>query len=44
MRSISEMKYNDIQKKNNASEKHIGLAKTGNFLAFDMILGNDFKA
>ena len=28
----------------NISEKHIGLVKTGNFLAFDLILGNDFKA
>ena len=30
--------------KKNINEKHIGLVKTGNFLAFDLILGNDFKA
>ena len=30
--------------KKSISEKHIGLVKTGNFLAFDLILGNDFKA
>ena len=42
MLSTSEMKYNDIQK--NINEKNFGLVKTGNFLAFDLILGNDFKA
>ena len=29
--------------KKNVSEKLIGLVKTGNFLAFNLILGNDFK-
>ena len=42
MLSISEMKYNGIQK--NISEKNIGLVKVGNFLAFDLTLSNDFKA
>ena len=42
MSSTSEIKYNDIQKK--ISEKNFGLVKTGNFLAFDLILGNGFKA
>ena len=42
MLSTNEMKYNDIKK--NISEKHFGLVKTRNFLAFDLILGNDFKA
>ena len=42
MLNISEMKCNDIQK--NVTEKRIGLVKTGNFLAFDLISGNDFKA
>ena len=41
MLNISEMKYNDIKK--NVSEKLIGFVKTGNFLAFNLILGNDFK-
>ena len=42
MLSISEIKYNDIQK--NISEKNIGLVKVGNLLAFDLTLSNDFKA
>ena len=41
MLNISEMKHNDIKKYK--SEK-IGLVKTENFLAFDLILRNDFKA
>ena len=42
MLGISEMNCNDIKK--NISEEHTGLVKTGIFLAFDLILANDFKA
>ena len=42
MLGISGMNCNGIKK--NISEEHIGLVKTGNFLAFDLILAYNFKA
>ena len=42
MLNISEVKYNDIKKKNR-NEKLIGFVKAGSFLVFNFILGNDFK-